>query len=132
MQEYVVQGSLDLARSSVLRIENGRGVMIYVQEGAMWVMEHGERTDRILHSGQWHRLERRGTALCYALRPGVVTLTAPEPAGFARRIVLKRAGTVEPVELYNAARERRAVLLARLKRLWAGLVRLPAHATSEV
>ena len=132
MPEYVVQGSLDLATSSVLRIENGRGVAIYVREGAVWVAEQGERRDRILHSGQWHRLERRGTALCYALQGGVVTLTAPKPAGFARRIVLRRAGPGEPVELYNAARERGSVLLANLKRLWSGLVRVPAHGTSEV
>ena len=35
------------------------------------------------------------------------------------------------VELYNAARERRSDLLARLKRLWARLVRTPAYGTSE-
>jgi len=47
-------------------------------------------------------------------------------------LVPKRAGTVEPVERYSAARERPAGLLAGVKRLWAGLVRLPAHGTSEV
>jgi len=47
-------------------------------------------------------------------------------------LVLKRTGTVEPVELYDAARERPSRLFARLKRLGAGLVRLPAHGTSEV
>jgi hypothetical protein len=132
MQEYLVQGSLNLTRSSVLRVENGRGILIYVSEGELWVMEDGDRRDRILSSGQWHRLARRGAGRCYALGHRVVALTAPKPAGVARRIVLKRAGTVEPVELYSGARERRARLLARLKRLWTGIVRPPVHGTSEV
>ena len=132
MREYLVESSLDLMRNSVLRIEAGRGIVVYVREGAMWVMEDGERVDRVLQAGQWHQLGRRGTALCCALKDGVVTLTAPKPAGFARRIVLKRPGTVGVTELYNAARERRAFVRARLKRLWAGLTRLPALGTSEI
>jgi hypothetical protein len=132
MQDFLVQDSLNVTRNSVLRVEDGRGVLISVCEGELWVMEDGDRRDRILRAGQRHRLMRRGAGLCYALEHSVVTLTAPMPAGFARRILLKRAGTVEPVELYNAARERRSRLLAHLKRLWAGTVRPPTYGTSDV
>jgi hypothetical protein len=132
MREYLVQGSINLAHGSILRIEDGQQILIYVWEGELWLTEDGERQDRVLRQGEWHRLARRGAGLCYALGHSVVTLTAPKPAGFARRIVLKRAGTVEPVELYSGARERRARLLARLKRLWTGIVRPPVHGTSEV
>jgi hypothetical protein len=123
MREYLVQGSLNLTRSSVLRVEDGRGILVYVWEGELWLTEDGERQDRIVRGGEWHRLERNGAALLYALQRTVVTLTAPEPVDFARRILLQRAGTPEPIELYNAARERTWGWRARLKRLWADLVR---------
>jgi len=123
MREYLVQGRLNLTRSSVLRIEDGRDILIYVWEGELWLTEDGERQDRIVRPGEWHRLERNGAALLYALQRSVVTLTAPEPVDFARRILLQRAGTPKPIELYNAARERTWGWRARLKRLWADLVR---------
>ncbi len=123
MQEYLVQGSLNLKRSSVLRVEDGRGILIYVWEGELWITEDGERSDRIVRRGEWHRLERNGAALCYALQRSMVTLTAPAPTDFARRILLQRAGTREPVELYNAARERTWSFRGRLRRLLINLVR---------
>jgi len=130
MQEYVVQGSLGLTRGSMLRVEDGRDLLVYVWEGELWLTEHGERRDRILKAGQWHRLERQGSAIGYALRRTTLTLTAPEPEGYARRIVLARAGSAEPVELYSAARERMAGFGARLRRLWAGLFNPHARPTT--
>lgn len=123
MQEYLVQGSLNLKRSSVLRVEDGRGILIYVWEGELWVTEDGERQDRIVRKGEWHRIEQSGAALCYALQRSVVTLTAPVPVDFARRILLQRVGADRPDELYNAARERSWGFRARLRRRLAGLVR---------
>jgi hypothetical protein len=130
MTEYLVQGSLNLTRSSVLRVEDGRGILIYVWEGELWLTEEGERRDRILREGEWHRLARNGAALGYALQRSVVTLTAPEPVGFARRILLQRAGAAEPVELYSAMRERSQSLRARARRFLAGLARPFALRTS--
>ena len=124
MEEYLVQGSLGLTRGSMLRIEDGRDMLLYVWEGEVWLTEEGERRDRILKAGQWHRLERQGAAVGYALERSVVTLTAPEPAQYARRILLVNAGSAAPVELYNASQERvhrLAQLAARLRRRWAGL-----------
>jgi hypothetical protein len=117
MHEYIVQGSLGLARGSLLRIEDGREILVYVWEGAVWLTEDGEREDRILKPGEWYRLERGGAAVAYALQRATVTLTAPEPAYYARRIVLTRPGGATPVELYSAARERRRGLGAQLRRL---------------
>lgn len=124
MEEYIVQGSLGLTRGSMLRIEDGRDILIYVWEGEIWLTEERERRDRLLKAGEWHRLERQGAAISYALERSVVTLTAPEPAQYARRILLVKAGDAAPVELYNARRERKhglAQLAARLRRRWAGL-----------
>ncbi|HEX5093151.1 MAG TPA: hypothetical protein VFV84_10735 [Burkholderiales bacterium] len=123
MQEYLVQGSLNLTRSSVLRVEDGRDILIYVWEGELWITEEHERGDRIVRRGEWHRISRNGAALCYALQRSVVTLTAPQPEGYARRILVQRAGTSVPEALYDPARERGLSLRARLRHLFAGFVR---------
>jgi hypothetical protein len=124
MEEFIVQGSLGLTRGSMLRIEDGRDILVYVWEGEIWLTEEGEHRDRVLSAGQWHRLERQGAAIGYALRRSVLTLTAPEPEYYARRILLAKAGTAAPVELYNAIKVRMpwiAEIGARLRRLWAGM-----------
>ncbi len=123
MQEYLVQGSLNLTRSSVLRVEDGRGILVYVWEGELWITESGERLDRIVRRGEWYRLSRNGAALGYALQRSVLTLTAPQPAGYARRILVQRAGTSVPEALYDAARERGQTLQARVRQFFADLVR---------
>lgn len=130
MHEYVVQGSLGLAQRSTLRIEDGAGILVYVWEGEVWLTEDGAREDRVLQPGQWHRLERSGAAIAYALERATVTLTAPEPAHYARRIVLTRPGGAVTLELYNAARERGRGLGARLVRMWAGLFAPQARPTT--
>jgi len=130
MQEYIVRDSLSLTRGSMLRIEDGRDILIYVWEGEIWLTEHGERRDRLLRAGDWHRLEREGAAIGYALERSTLTLTAPEPEQFARRIVLIMAGTAAPVELYDAAHARKRGLAERLRRVWFGLFAPQARANS--
>lgn len=130
MQEYIVQGSLGLTRGSLLRVEDGQDLLVYVWEGELWLTEEGERTDRILRAGEWYRLERNGTAVGYALDRSTVTLTATEPELYARRIVLIKAGSAAPVELYSAARERGWKLVARARRLWSALFMPQARPTT--
>lgn len=130
MQEYIVQGSLGLTRGSLLRVEDGQDLLVYVWEGELWLTEEGERTDRILRAGEWYRLERNGAAVGYALDRSTVTLTATEPELYARRIVLVKAGSSTPVELYNAARERGWNLGARARRLWSALFMPQARPTT--
>jgi hypothetical protein len=132
MQEYIVQGSLGLTRGSLLRVEDGRDILVYVWEGELWLTEEGERTDRLLKAGEWHRLERDGAAVVYALKRSVLTLTAPEPEYYARRIVLARAGSAAPVVLYSAARVRGLHLGARLRQLWSSLFAPNARPTTAV
>lgn len=132
MQEYIVQGSLGLTRGSLLRVEDGRDILVYVWEGELWLTEEGERTDRLLQAGEWHRIERDGAAVVYALKRSVLTLTAPEPEYYARRIVLARAGSAAPVVLYSAARVRGLNLRARARQLWSSLFVPGARPTTAV
>ena len=130
MQDYIVQGALNLGRGNMLRIEDGRDILIYVWEGEIWLTEERDRKDRIVRAGEWHRLERQGAAIGYALERSLVTLTAPEPAQYARRIALVKAGSDTPVELYSAAQERAVGFAVRLRRIWAGLFAPHARPTT--
>ncbi len=133
MQEFIVQGSLGLTRGSLLRIEDGRDILVYVWEGELWLTEERETRDRILRAGEWHRLERQGAALGYALQRSVVTLTAPEPEYYAARILLTKAGSATPVELYNATKARMpwlGELGVRLRRFWVGIFAPHSRPTS--
>ena len=127
--EYVVQGGLAMTRGSLLRVEDGMDLLIYVWEGELWLTQEGARRDAYLEAGDWFRLDRDGLAVLQALSRTVITITAPSPVQYARRISLVRAGTAIPVELYAADRE--ALPLAeRLQRWWAGLYAPHARPTT--
>jgi hypothetical protein len=130
MQEYVVQGALGLSRGSLLRIEDGQDLLVYVWEGALWLTEDGEARDRLLRAGDWHRVARQGATVGYALERSMVTLTSPQPAYPAHRIALTKAGSATPVVLYSAARERAATLRAWGRWLWTGLFAPRSRPTS--
>ena len=100
--EYVVHGSLGMTRGSVLRIEHGRDMMIYVWEGGLWLTQEGDRRDRWLGAGDCFRVERDGVTLAQATERSTISLTAPRPEGYARRIAVTKAGTGIQVELYPA------------------------------
>jgi hypothetical protein len=101
--EYLVKGSLAMTRGSLLRIEDGAGLMVYVWEGRLWLTQERERRDRWLKPGDWFRLDRDGATVAQALERAAVTITAPAPELYAKRIALTRAGTASPVELYSSS-----------------------------
>lgn len=101
--EYVVQGNLGMARGSLLRIEDGRELLVHVHEGALWLTQEGDPRDRYIEAGGSFRLDRNGVAVLHAVRRTVTTLTAPVP---------------------------QPSLAARLRRLWAGLYAPHARPTT--
>jgi hypothetical protein len=127
--EYLVHGSIAMSRGSLLRIEDGRDLLLYVWDGSVWLTQEGDTRDRYVGAGEWFRLDRNGTAIAYSLRRTVMSLTAPEPELYARRIVLAKAGSAMPVELYSA-HGARVPLGARLRRMWAELFGPHARPTS--
>jgi hypothetical protein len=65
-----------LERGSLLRLEDARGTLIRVREGAIWLTQEGDARDRYLAPGAEFRLDRDGVALAQATRRGTtVTLT---------------------------------------------------------
>lgn len=126
--EYPVLGEIALTSGSLLRVEDGRGVVLYVWEGELWITQEGERRDHYLSAGDWLRLDRDGAAIAQALDRTHMSLTAPQPEHYARRIALARAGTVMPLELYPAGRAES--LAERLRRTWAQLFAPRSRPTS--
>jgi hypothetical protein len=128
--EYLVHGSVEIERGGQLVVEDGRGLLVYVWEGDLWLTEEGGRKDRILGPGAWIRLARDGVAVGHAFRRTVLTLTAPAPVHYARSVVLVAPESGERRDLYRSAQERGRGLGARLRRLWTSLFSPHARPTT--
>lgn len=127
--EYPVHGSIGMTRGSVLRIEDGRDLLLYIWEGGIWVTQQGDPRDRYVAAGQWFRLDRNGLAVASALRRTTLTITAPAPELYAERVTLSRSGSRVAEVLYCAA-SAKASLGARLQRFWGRLFAPHARATT--
>ena len=99
MDHHIVKSSLQLGRGSLLRIEDGREMVLYARSGALWVTQAGDPRDRYLHAGDWFTISSPGLTLVSALRGSSIALASPHAVGFAERIDVVRASTgqVEPI-----------------------------------
>ncbi len=78
--EYVPRGNIRLERGGLLRLEDARGTLVRVREGAIWLTQEGDSRDRYLAPGAEFRLDRDGVALAQALSRSTIALT---PAMFS-------------------------------------------------
>jgi hypothetical protein len=101
MDGFVVHGGLGMARGSTTRIEDGKGILVYVWEGELWITQAGDRRDYFVRRGEWFQLDRDGATLLHALERTQATLTAPTPTDYASLISVTPAGTVAPRLLYQ-------------------------------
>ena len=81
-------------------------MLIYVWEGELWLTQEGDRRDRYLGPGGCFRLDRDGVTLAQAIERSTVSLTAPQPELYAKRLAMTKAGAGIQVELYSAREER--------------------------
>jgi len=86
-REYVVQGALQLKRGSVMRIARGRGLIVHVWRGEVWITQERDFEDHFVGAGGWFRITRTGLTLVSALRPSALSLTASRPESYAGQIV---------------------------------------------
>ena len=105
MDGFVVHGGLGMARGSHTRIEDGKGILVYVWDGELWVTQAGDRRDYFVRRGEWFQVERDGITLLHALERTQATLTAPTPTGYAKMISVTPAGTVAPRVLYQRSQQ---------------------------
>ena len=72
-----VRHAMTLGQGNLLRITDGRGLLLQVTRGELWITEENEHRDIVLRGGESFRLERDGVALIYALTPCELTMSAP-------------------------------------------------------
>ena len=77
MDGYLVHGAIGMSRGSLAHIEDGRGMMVHVWDGELWITQEGDRRDHYIKAGGRLLLDRDGLAIAYALRRAHITLTAP-------------------------------------------------------
>lgn len=106
MKDLVItQGRLAMPRGSVLRVQDGEGIALHVWSGSLWITQEGDRQDYYVGAGDAFSLDRGGLALVSATRRALVTMTTPATEDWAAgRIVLARAGSQSPVQIYPSAR----------------------------
>jgi hypothetical protein len=78
--DYVPHGRLAIADGSTLRVDDGKGMLLYVWHGSVWLTQERDPRDHLLKAGESFRIDRAGTALLSPLGEGaVVSLTTPQP-----------------------------------------------------
>ena len=80
---------LAMVKGSMLKIEDGRGVVLEVKRGLLWLTQEGDTRDRYIEAGDWLRLDGDGLAIANALKRTVVCIAAAEGSG-SRAPVLTR------------------------------------------
>lgn len=132
MDGYIVQGAMLLPHGGLLLIENGKGMAVEVWDGDLWITQARDTRDHFVRRGGSLRLEREGLVLVSALQPSRITLTAPVPAYYAKRVVLIQSDAA-PRVLYERSSERAgwmAGLGYRLARLWTNSYTPYSHPTT--
>ena len=119
MDGYLVKGPLDISRGSMLRIEDGAGMLLYVWEGEIWFTQEGSTKDHLLRAGQGFRIDRGGRAIAHAFRRSVVSLSSPTPGISAQSISLVHPRGALPTVLHRAEGSRAG---QALRRMLAGLL----------
>lgn len=88
MDGYLLNGTVGVPRGSLLRIQDGGGVLVYVREGELWLTQEGSHRDHVLQAGQWFRLDRGGATLAHAFQNSVISLSPQAPNAAAPRVTL--------------------------------------------
>jgi hypothetical protein len=77
--DYVPHGRLALSDGSTLRVDDVKGMRLYVWQGSVWLTQEGDSRDVLLEAGESFQLDRAGTALISPLgKRALVSLAAPE------------------------------------------------------
>jgi len=113
--EWIVQDMLELKRGGMLRIEDGRKMLVYLWDGSAWLTQDGESRDVMLGAGSWFRIERRGVTLLYALADCRLTLTSPQEERYAVAVQAIHPGARRPRTLYQAEPTVMETALGRLR-----------------
>jgi hypothetical protein len=71
---------LAMTKGSMLKIEDGRGIVLEVKRGMLWLTQEGDTRDRYISGGDWLRLDGDGLAIANALQRTMVAVSSAEGA----------------------------------------------------
>jgi hypothetical protein len=106
IEDCIAQASIGMARSNVVRIEDGSGIDVAVTYGRVWLTQYRDATDVCLNAGESFRIDRAGATIVAALESSLLTLTPP--AAQPLRVSMTRAGTAESVQLFDVGERRKS------------------------
>jgi hypothetical protein len=66
-----------IAKGRMARIEDGKGTLLKVNQGVLWITQERDLRDYFVRAGQSFRMDRRGVTLVYALDDARFALSAP-------------------------------------------------------
>jgi hypothetical protein len=100
---------LAMAKGSMLKVAGGRGIVLEVKRGMLWLTQEGDTRDRYISAGDWLRLDGDGLAIANALQRTVLCISSADGATSRMPLLVRdEAG-------HNVVT--REPLLARLRRL---------------
>lgn len=65
---------LAMHRGSMLKIQDGRGVVVEVKRGMLWLTQEGDTRDVYIGAGDWLRLDSDGLTIANAMKRSFVTI----------------------------------------------------------
>ena len=98
-----------MTKGSMLKVEDGRGIVLEVKRGTLWLTQEGDTRDRYIKAGDWLRLDADGLVIASALSRSIVCIATSEGAD-ARLPMLVRDAAGHNVVM-------REPFFARLRRL---------------
>lgn len=120
--EHIVAEDVRIERGGLLRIRHGRELLLYVQSGAVWLTQEGDRRDIVVEPGRWFRIDSNHLVLATALREARVTLSAPLNAP-AQWTIEQVSAAGRPAGLRIGMRPRVRSATRRLRAAWLRLYR---------
>jgi Protein of unknown function (DUF2917) len=92
MHTDLIRAARSLAKGQLFRIDDGQGQRVECLRGALWLTQHNDRRDVILHPGEGFTIERRGATFvsalgdsAYAVLDAIPPVDAAAAAHAARR-----------------------------------------------
>jgi len=82
-------GVAELKRGSVLKLERGRGTVVRVVTGTVWLTQHHDTTDYVMSGGESMVLSGAGTTLIHACKDSLLHMVAPESDRIPRKVELR-------------------------------------------
>jgi len=87
-------GVTELKRGSTLKLEQGRGTVVRVVDGSVWLTQHHDTADYVMRTGDGMVLSGAGTTLIHACEDSSLRFVAPESVRIPRKVELRVRGLI--------------------------------------